>query len=319
MAHNTIVTARPGKIRRPSVPPRPRGRRRTLSTSRSRLGAAVVTPALILLTVFFFLPVVLMLWMSLNRWPLLGKIGFIGLGNYTTAFQDQDFLRAAGFTLLYTLIMTPLLLVIGIALALLIRRPGKASRVFQSIYFLPVVVGFAAAGYLWLFMAQPNIGPMLDLLTRSGLASHSDNWFGTFATALGIVCAMVVWKVAGMQMLLLNSGLQSIPVELEEAARIDGASRTQVFRYIILPLLRPTLALVLVFSVSGSLLAFDQFYIMTSGGPANQTITAVYHIYRVSFQGFQLGYGAALSALLMIVLAIVSAIQMLILRNSDHN
>lgn len=319
MAHNTTLTTRPGQPRHPSVPPRPQRSRRTLSTSRSRLGALVVAPALILLTVFFFLPVVLMLWMSLNRWPLLGKISFIGPGNYISALQDQDFLRAAGFTLLYTLIMTPLLLVIGIALALLIRRPGRASRVFQSIYFLPVVVGFAAAGYLWLFMAQPNIGPLLDLLTRSGLASRTDNWFGSFAGALGVVCAMVVWKVAGMQMLLLNSGLQSIPVELEEAAKIDGASRTQVFRYIILPLLRPTLALVLVFSVAGSLLAFDQFYIMTNGGPANQTITAVYHIYRVSFQGFQLGYGAALSALLMIVLAVVSAIQMLILRNSDHN
>ena len=317
--HTTLTTPRPGQPGRPAAPLRPQRRRRTLSNSRSALGRAVVAPALILLTVFFFLPVALMLWMSLHRWPLLGKITFIGPGNYVAAFQDQNFLHAAGFTLIYTLIMTPLLLVIGIALALLIRRPGKASRVFQSIYFLPVVVGFAAAGYLWLFMAQPNIGPLLDLLTRGGMASHSDNWFGSLAGALGIVCAMVVWKVAGMQMLLLNSGLQSIPVELEEAARIDGASRTQVFRYIILPLLRPTLALVLVFSVAGSLLAFDQFFIMTSGGPANQTITAVYHIYRVSFLGFQLGYGAALSTLLMIVLAVVSAIQMLILRNSDHN
>ncbi|WP_336855521.1 sugar ABC transporter permease [Sinomonas albida] len=296
-----------------------RQRSRPLSKSRSALGRAVVTPALLLLAVFFFLPVVLMLWMSLFRWPLLGRQTFIGLGNYATAFQDHDFLQAVGFTLLYTVIMTPLLLVIGIGLALLIRRPGRSARIFQSIYFLPVVVGFAAAGYIWLFMAQPNIGPLLDLLTRVGLAAHSENWFGTVVGALTVVCAMVVWKVAGMQMLLLHAGLQSIPVELEEAARIDGASRSQVFRYIILPLLRPTLALVLVFSVAGSLLAFDQFYIMSHGGPANQTITAVYHIYRVSFLGFQLGYGAALSALLMVALAIVSAVQMLILRNSDHN
>jgi multiple sugar transport system permease protein len=280
---------------------------------------AVVAPALICLTAFFFLPLALMVWMSLHQWPLLGKSKFIGLGNYVTAFQDQNFLQAVGFTLLYTAIMTPILLLVGIGLALLIRRPGRAARVFQSIYFLPVVVGFAAAGYLWLFMAQPNIGPLLDLLTRAGAASRTDNWFGAFSSALLIVCAMVVWKVAGMQMLLLNSGLQSIPVELEEAARIDGASRTQTFRHIILPLLRPTLALVLVFSVAGSLLAFDQFFIMTHGGPSNQTITAVYQIYRVSFLGFQLGYGAALSALLMIVLAFVSAVQMLILRNSDHN
>lgn len=319
MAQNTSLTAPPIRQTVRSVPgPRP-PRRRSLVQSRSTLGKVVVTPALILLSLFFFLPVVLMLWMSLHRWPLLGKTTFIGLGNYTGALQDQNFLQAAGFTLLYTAIMTPLLLVIGVGLALLIRRPGRAARVFQSIYFLPVVVGFAASGYLWLFMVQPNLGPLLDLLSRGGLASRTDNWLGSLAGALGIVCAMVVWKVAGMQMLLLNSGLQSIPVELEEAARIDGATRAQVFRHIILPLLRPTLALVLVFSVAGSLLAFDQFFIMTSGGPANQTITAVYHIYRVSFLGFQLGYGAALSALLMVALALVSAVQMLILRNSDHN
>ena len=129
----------------------------------------------------------------------------------------------------------------------------------------------------------------------------------------------VTWKVVGIQMLLLLAGLQSIPTELEEAARIDGARRWQVFRYITLPLLRPTLALVLVFSVAGSLLAFDQFYIMTAGGPSNSTITAVYQIYRVSFVQFQVGYGAALSVLLMVVLAAVSAVQLLLLRNTDHN
>ena len=128
----------------------------------------------------------------------------------------------------------------------------------------------------------------------------------------------ITWKVVGLQMLLLLSGLQSIPEELEEAARIDGAGRGAVFRYITLPLLRPTLALVLVFSVAGSLLAFDQFFIMTNGGPSSSTITAVYQIYRVSFVQFHLGYGAALSVLLMAVLAIVSAVQLLLLRNTDN-
>ena len=129
----------------------------------------------------------------------------------------------------------------------------------------------------------------------------------------------MTWKFVGMQMLLLLAGLQSIPVEVEEAARIDGASRWQSFRYVTLPLLRPTLALVLVFSVAGSLLAFDQFFIMTNGGPSNETITAVYQIYRVSFVQFRVGYGAALSVLLMIVLAAVSAVQLMLLRNSQHD
>jgi multiple sugar transport system permease protein len=184
---------------------------------------------------------------------------------------------------------------------------------------MPVVIGFASSSFLFLYMGQPGIGPMHDLLSRLGLVSDDANWFADHWAALLVVIASVTWKFVGMQMLLLLAGLQSIPTELEEAARIDGAHRSQVFRYVTLPLLRPTLALVLVFSVAGSLLAFDQFYIMTSGGPSNSTITAVYQIYRVSFVQFRLGYGAALSVLLMVVLACVSAVQLMLLRNTDHD
>ncbi|MGI3786770.1 MAG: carbohydrate ABC transporter permease [Janthinobacterium lividum] len=133
-----------------------------------------------------------------------------------------------------------------------------------------------------------------------------------------MVSGMVTWKVVGLQMLLLLAGLQSIPDDVLEAARIDGAGRWKGFWHITVPLLRPTLALVLVFSVAGSLLAFDQFFIMTNGGPANSTITAVYAIHRTSFISFKLGYGAALSVFLMVILAIVSAVQMLLLRNTDN-
>jgi multiple sugar transport system permease protein len=291
----------------------------TMRRRRQILGVAVVAPAFIVICVFFFVPLVLMLWMSLNNWPLLGAHKFIGLDNYTRAFQDQDWRDACMFTLKYTALTTPVLFIAGLGLALLVRRATKAARFFQSIFFLPVIIGLAAGSYLFLYLAQPGLGPLTDLARQAHLSSGGSNWFSTATSALLIVTAMVTWKVAGMQMLLLLSGLQSIPVELEEAAHIDGASRWQSFRHVVLPLLRPTLALVLVFSVAGSLLAFDQFYIMTAGGPANGTITAVYQIYRTSFINFDLGYGASLSTLLMIVLAAVSALQMLLLRNSDHN
>ncbi len=185
---------------------------------------------------------------------------------------------------------------------------------FQTVFFLPVVIGFAAAAYLWLYLAQPGLGP-LNAMVGDG----ESNWFATSTSALVTVVLMVIWKMTGMQMILLLSGLQSIPAELTEAARIDGAGPWKSFRYVTLPLLRPTLALVLVFSVAGSLLAFDQFFIMTAGGPSNSTITAVYQIYRTSFINFDLGYGAALSAMLMVVLAAVSAVQMLLLRKTDFS
>jgi multiple sugar transport system permease protein len=300
----------------------PSGTRKPWLTYRRRrqlVGMAVVAPALAVVVVFFVVPLVMTFWMSLNDWPLLGDHRFVGLANYRRAIHDAQWLHAIGFTLKYTVLVTPLLLIPALALALLVNRAGRAARTFQTIFFLPVVIGFAAAAYLWVYLAQPGLGPLSDLAARVGLGSRDTNWFATATSALLVVTAMVIWKVTGMQMILLLSGLQSIPGELTEAARIDGAGPWKAFRYVTLPLLRPTLALVLVFSVAGSLLAFDQFYIMTSGGPSNGTITAVYQIYRTSFINFELGYGAALSAMLMVALAAVSALQMLLLRKTDYS
>ncbi|WP_407937208.1 carbohydrate ABC transporter permease [Kineosporia babensis] len=286
---------------------------------RQLVGLALVSPALLVVLVFFLIPLGMTFWMSLHDWPLLGEHSWVGLDNYRQAVQDQTWIDSVIFTLKYTVFITPLLFVAALALAVLINRPGRPARVFQTIFFLPVVIGFAAAAYLWLYLAQPGLGPLTDLAVHLGLGTRESNWFATSTSALVTVVLMVVWKMTGMQMILLLSGLQSIPVELTEAARIDGAGPWQSFRHVTLPLLRPTLALVLVFSVAGSLLAFDQFFIMTSGGPSNTTITAVYQIYRTSFINFDLGYGAALSALLMVVLAAVSALQMLLLRKTDHS
>jgi multiple sugar transport system permease protein len=298
---------------------RPPRRRLTLRRRRQAMGVMLATPAVVVITVFFLVPLGLTFYMSLNDWSLLGAHSWTGFENYTRAFQDSAFRSAFVFTLEYTALITPVLLLIGLGLALLVRRPRAGARFFQSVYFLPVVIGFASGSFLFLYFGQSGIGPLFDLFRRLGLVGPDANWFAGRWSALLLVVVSVTWKVVGIQMLLLLAGLQSIPTELEEAARIDGARRRQIFRYITLPLLRPTLALVLVFSVAGSLLAFDQFFIMTSGGPSNSTITAVYQIYRVSFVQFNVGYGAALSVLLMVVLATLSAVQLLLLRNSDHN
>jgi multiple sugar transport system permease protein len=293
--------------------------RLTLRRRRQAMGVALAAPAVGVITVFFLVPLVLTFFMSLNDWSLLGAHSWVGFENYTRAFKDSSFLSAFYFTLEYTAIITPVLFALGLGLALLVRRPRRGARFFQSVYFLPVVIGFASGSFLFLYFGQSGIGPLFDVARRLGLTDADANWFAGHWSALLLVIVSVTWKVVGMQMLLLVAGLQSIPAELEEAARIDGAKRRQVFRHITLPLLRPTLALVLVFSVAGSLLAFDQFYIMTAGGPSTSTITAVFQIYRVSFVQFQVGYGAALSVLLMVVLGALSAVQLLLLRNTDHD
>ncbi|WP_033373952.1 carbohydrate ABC transporter permease [Glaciibacter superstes] len=286
---------------------------------RSVAGLLMTAPAIIAVSLFFFVPLVLVVWISLHRWPILGANKFLGIDNFVRAFNDEAFISAASFTALYTVIITPILFVIGLTLALLVRRQRRGVGIFRTVFFLPVVIGLAAASYIWVWLVQSGIGPLLNIAVWLGLVDSNTNWLASTQGALGVIVVMITWKAVGMQMLLFMAGLQSIPVELEDAAKVDGASRLQTMLYVFLPLLRPTIVLILVFGVSHSLLAFDQFYIVTGGGPAQSTITAVFSIYRASFVSFDLGYGSALSLIALVVLAIVSAVQLLLLRNSDND
>jgi multiple sugar transport system permease protein len=297
---------------------RVRTRRRALTWRRRRqlVGFLCVLPALACTTVFFFVPLGLDFWMSLNQWPLLGEHQFVGLENYAQAVHDSGFLGSVGVTALYTVIITPVLLVLAFVLALLTQGTDRASRFFRTLYFLPVPVGLASASYLFVWLVQPSVGPIGRVLQLAGVVHQPPVWLAATIPALLVVVGMVTWKVTGLQMILLMAGMQSIPEAMHEAATVDGAGWWRRFLFITLPLLRPTLALVLVFSVAGSLLAFDQFYIITAGGPSNSTLTGVYEIYRTSFVSFHLGYGAALSILTMLALAAVSAVQLLLIRQS---
>jgi multiple sugar transport system permease protein len=281
------------------------------------VGALWAAPALIMVLVFFVVPVVYMVYMSFQNWPLLGEHSFVGLRNYTDAIHDPRFLEPVRFTILYTVLIVPALLVAGLGMASLVRAKRRGSGLFRTLFFLPVVVGFAAAGYLWLWFVNPRVGPLPQILRSLGFGSLQDPWLGTSMGALLVVCLMVLWKFSGFTMLLFMTGMQTIPDDIMEAARVDGAGRWRLLRSITLPLLRRTIALVVILTTAGSLLAFDQFFVMTRGGPNNHTITVVYAIYRQSFSSFRLGYGAALSVMLAAVLLVISAIQLRLLRSDD--
>lgn len=281
------------------------------------VGALWAAPALIMVLVFFVVPVVYMVYMSFQNWPLLGEHSFVGLRNYTDAIHDPRFLEPVRFTILYTVLIVPALLVAGLGMASLVRAKRRGSGLFRTLFFLPVVVGFAAAGYLWLWFVNPRVGPLPQILRNLGFGSLQDPWLGTSMGALLVVCLMVLWKFSGFTMLLFMTGMQTIPDDIMEAARVDGAGRWRLLRSITLPLLRRTIALVVILTTAGSLLAFDQFFVMTRGGPNNHTITVVYAIYRQSFSSFRLGYGAALSVMLAAVLLVISAIQLRLLRSDD--
>ena len=282
---------------------------------RQWLGLAFIAPSILMIGVFFLLPLGMTVWMSFYNWPLLGKASFIGVDNYLELIGDQQLWRSLGFTALYTVLVTVALFAVAMPLALLVDRPLRAAGFFRTIYFMPVVIGFGAASTLWIWLLNPDSGVFARLLLGLGLIDAAPRPLEQFWPAMGVIILMVVWKSAGFSMVILLTGLQSVPNDLIEAAKIDGASPFQRFRLITLPLMRNSILLVLVLNVTSSMLAFDQFFIITQGGPQNSTISAVFSIFLASFTSYRLGYGSALSLVLLVVLVAISSIQLAFLRS----
>lgn len=293
-------------------------RPRRSRSGRQWQGLLYITPAIVLVLVFFIVPVLFTAWMSLHNWPLLGQPSWIGLQNYVRMLTDTRFLAALNFTAYYTIIVTIAIFALAFPLALFVERQRRGVGAYRTIFFLPVVIGLATASLLWVWLANVDSGLFSPILRMFGITGRSANLLSTFDNAFLTIVIMVVWKIVGFTMIILLTGLQSIPADLTEAARIDGASRWQSFRYLTLPLMRRTIALALILSVTGSVLAFDQFYIMTSGGPQNRMISVVYYIFNQSFVSFQLGYGSALSIVLLGILVLLSVVQLWLLRVGDE-
>ena len=286
---------------------------------RQRAGLLFVLPSVAFVGLFFIVPLLITAFMSLHNWPLLGDRHFIGLGNYRTLISDTMFWNSLIFTIKYTVVITPIIIVVAFGLALLVRQHIPGVAFFRTAYFLPVVIGLSTASIMWIYMFNDQSGVFDGILQGLGLIKAPIEWLAAPNSALLSVIFMVVWKAVGSTMLFFVIGLQAIPDDLYEAAKIDGAGRWALTRYITLPLLRRIFALALVLSVIGSFLAFDQFYIITQGGPQNSTISIVYWIYTTSFTYFKLGYGAALSLVLLVILVAVSVVQLYLLRDDTQS
>ena len=272
-------------------------------------------PAVLFMLVFFIFPLLMTVWMSFHDWPLLGVPVFIGIKNYVTMLQDGQFWASLWFTTQYTVMVTVPIFVLAFLLALLVNLPLAGIGIFRTAYFVPVVIGLGTSSLLWVWLLNDRVGIINTLLSDLGLIDKPIVWLAQKNTAILAIIVSVVWKTVGFTMILLLSGMQAIPDDIYQAAMVDGASYWNRLTHIMLPLLRRTIALALVLSVIGSYLAFDQFYIMTRGGPQNQTITTVYWIFNNSFTYFKMGYGAALSLVLLVILALLSVAQLRILRD----
>jgi multiple sugar transport system permease protein len=286
---------------------------------RQLIGMAYAAPAGVVVGVLFLVPLGLVLWMSLHEWPLLGEPTINLPDNYTAIARNPLFVDAVWFTLTYTIIVTIVLFAAAFGLALLVQRYRPGVGLFRTAFFLPGAVGFATASLLFYGLLSRDLGPLNPILTALGVIDKPVSWIsGSPRLALGSSIGLVVWRFAGFNMLILLTGLQAIPEDVYEAAKMDGAGRWQQFLHITLPLLRPTIALVLILMITGSLLAFDQFYILTNGGPDNSTTSVVMVIVREAFTRFDLGSAAAVSVVVLAALIAFNVIQLHVLRRGDR-
>jgi multiple sugar transport system permease protein len=260
--------------------------------SRQLQGWLFIGPALLFVATFVLVSLGQLIFTSLTDRSLLGA----------------SFWRALTFTGKYTLILTPILMGLGYALALLTLRKTPVRRLTRTIVFLPVIIGLSSSSLLWYWLLDEQVGLFNKVLVDLHLIRAPLVWFVTADLAFWAVVISITWKVVGFGLVLFVSGIQSINPEILEAGIMDGASYWSRVRLIIVPLTRRIVLLTTLVSAIGSMLAFDQFYIMTSGAPRGQTFTAVYWIYQNSFVRFRLGYGSALSVVLTVVILLFSAL-----------
>jgi ABC-type sugar transport system permease subunit len=249
--------------------------------------------------------------------PLAGSYPFVGLDNYTRVFKDSAFYGVLGHTMYFTLLSTFLELTLGIAVALLLNAPLKARWMWRSIVVLPWALPTIVNGALWRWIYNGQYGALNGLLSSVGISHAQHQWLGSPFLALNMVILADVWKNTSIVVFFILAGLQTIPEELYEAARIDGASAWRAFWRVTMPLLAPSIAVVLVLRTIEAFKVFDIIYVMTGGGPASGTQTVAFYTYLQAFSNQLFGYGAALAYLIVIAVFAMAMIYLRILRQGQ--
>ena len=282
---------------------------------RSVIPFLFICPVIVMNLIFFCLPFLQSLAMSFFEWPLLGEKTFVGLGNYQTLLADDQFRTSLLFTMKYTLFVTPALFLMAFILALLIDGKFKGVTLFRTIYFSPVVISMTSCSLIWLWIYNDLYGILNYILQKLHIIDEAILWMGSEKTSLPAIVFMITWKMAGFSMLIILAAFQSVDTEVYESAAIDGASKARQFFHITLPIIRPQVGLALIMSVIGSVLAFEQFLIMTKGGPTETTTTLVHYIYNTSFKYYNFGYGSAMTIVQLMIMLALSFAQMRLLKD----
>jgi len=295
-------------------------RRRSLVRWRHLLAPLMwVLPALLLYLVFKLVPMVGGLGLSLVRWNGIDPPQFVGLQNFERMLGDEVLGPALWNNIQYALGTVVSKNILGLFLALLINQSLRGREIYRTALFMPVVMSFVVVGILWAWLYNDQFGLINNLLRSVGLGSIAPDWLGDARWAMTSLIIVDVWKWYGFHMVIYLAGLQTIPTELYDAGLVDGAGRRRRFWNITLPLLRPVVIVNVTLSLMGALNVFEIPYIMTEGGPANSTNVLALHIYIQSFKFYRMGYGAALSYALLVLVSVVALIQIKLMSRGGHS
>jgi multiple sugar transport system permease protein len=277
-----------------------------------------VAPALLVVGVFFFVPVLAALALSLTDFDIYAladrrNLRLVGLRNYAELLQTPLFWQAFGNTLYFVVVGVPLSLAVSLGTALLLHsRLVRFQAFFRTALFAPVVTTLVAVAVVWRYLFHPSYGWLNYALSRLGVPPI--DWLGDPHWAMPAIIVFAVWKNFGYNMIILLAGLQSIPEQLYEAARIDGASTWRQFRHVTLPVLAPIVAMVNILTIAGYFQLFAEPYVMTQGGPLQSTVSVLYFMYEEGFKWWNLGSASAVAFLLFLFIFGVTAVQLRLAR-----
>jgi multiple sugar transport system permease protein len=278
-----------------------------LQREETTAGLLFILPNFLGFLVFSLFPIGFAFYIAFTNWSLVGQPVYSGMQNFVTLWNDHLFWKTLGNTAYYTFVAVPTGVFIAFWLAILMNRKMRGTILFRTIYFLPQITLTVAAAVVWSWLYHPELGLFNYLLGQIGI--DGPRWLHSTTWAMPAIIIMGNWQGIGFAMLILLAGLQGVPEELYEAAEIDGASSWQSLRFITVPLLTPTIFFVVVTSLIGAFQGFDQFYVMTGGGPAKSTTTLVMYIFENGFTFFKMGYGAALAIMLFLCILTITLLQ----------
>jgi len=295
-----------------SIKARPTGVRDVLRRMRKEWTAYLfLAPSLLQFTVLLAFPVIFSFYLSFHEWNILEpETPYVGLDNYARLLGDARVRQAIFNTLYYTAVSVPATLLSGLLVALLLNNQIHGRGIFRTMYYLPVVTSAVAVAVVWKWIFNGDFGLINYYLIQAGLISEPIRWLTDPKLAMPSIIIVSVWQGVGGCMIIYLAGLQAIPDELYDAAKVDGAGPLRMLLSITIPLLGPATFYLLIVSIIGAFQEFGRPFLMTSGGPAGRTTTIAYHLYIAAFRNFEMGYAAAISYVLFAMIFIFTLINM---------